>query len=71
MPTADQLTARIETLKVARDSGVLTVKHGETQTTFRSLSEIRSAISAAEDELFRLTNGTPVRQFQINSRKGL
>ncbi len=71
MPTITQLQTRIETLKAAIDSGVLRVRHGETETLFRSMDEMNRALTRAEDELFSLQDGTPVRQFRISSRKGL
>lgn len=38
-------------LKTARNSGVLTVRHGETLTTYRSLAEIDSIIAKIEAEI--------------------
>lgn len=48
---ATETETRLAALKVARDSGVLTVKHGETSTTYRSLSEINSLIRQLEGEV--------------------
>jgi hypothetical protein len=43
MATLVQLQARLDALDVAIDSGVLTVRHGETSTTFRAMSEMLTA----------------------------
>ncbi len=45
------LLLQISALKNASRSGVLTVRHGDTSTTFRSFSEIERAIAAMEAEL--------------------
>lgn len=42
---------RLAALIVARDSGVLNVKHGEESVTFRSLSEILKAIALLQREI--------------------
>lgn len=39
---------QIDALKSAMASGVLTVKHGETSTTFRSLAEMQKQLSIME-----------------------
>ena len=72
MATAEQLTARIERLKAARGSGVLTVRHGDESTTFRTVEEINSAIAADERELADLTrSGAIVRRYNFIPHKGL
>jgi hypothetical protein len=45
------LLLQLSALKNASRSGVLTVRHGDTSTTFRSLGEIERAIAAMEAEL--------------------
>lgn len=42
---------QIDALKQALATGALTVKHGETLTTFRSLEEIQQIISDMENEV--------------------
>jgi peptidoglycan hydrolase CwlO-like protein len=51
---------------------VLTVKHGETLTTFRSLAEIEATISKLESDL-AAANGTSKRRvrYMYQSGKGL
>lgn len=46
--------ARLTALKKARDTGVLTVNHGDTSTTFRSISEIERIIAALSNEIASL-----------------
>lgn len=72
MASADELTARIEKLKKARGSGVLTVRHGDEMVTYRSVAEINAAIRADEQELAGLTGSVGVvRTYRIVSDKGL
>lgn len=72
MATAAELTARIEKLKAARASGVLSVRHGDQMTTFRSIAEINAAIAADERELAGMGSGTgTVRTYRFVSDKGL
>lgn len=52
------IEAQLVRLRAARASGVLTIKHGETSTTYRSLAEIERAIAVLEGEL-RLASTTP------------
>lgn len=72
MTDSATITTRLEALKKARDTGVLTVKHGETLTTFRSLAEIQKIISQLEGDL-AAANGTPRRRlrYAYQSSKGL
>lgn len=42
--------SQIDALKAAIASGVLTVRHGETLTTYRSLSEMLRVLAAMETE---------------------
>lgn len=43
--------AQIDALKVAMASGVLTVRHGDTSTTFRSISEMQKVLAQMEADL--------------------
>lgn len=57
MATEDQialLTDQLAALKRARGSGVLEVRHGDTSTTYRSVSEILAAITQTQAELDKL-----------------
>jgi predicted neutral ceramidase superfamily lipid hydrolase len=51
MASIAELGLRLEALKKARDSGVLTVKHGDTLVEYRSVNEILDAISALTAEI--------------------
>ncbi|RWO83159.1 MAG: hypothetical protein EOS18_06095 [Mesorhizobium sp.] len=42
---------QIDALKSAMASGVLTVRHGETTTTFRSLAEMQKQLSIMEADV--------------------
>lgn len=42
---------QIDALKAAIASGVLTVRHGETSTTYRSLAEMKAVLAMMETEV--------------------
>lgn len=52
--TLEALKLRLADLKTARDSGVLTVRHGDTMTTFRSMGEIQTGIYALSRDIAEL-----------------
>jgi hypothetical protein len=64
--------ARLDALLKMRDSGVLSVRHGDTSTVFRSLNELLAAIAALEGEIAGI-GGTLVRRirYPYQSGKGL
>lgn len=72
MTTTAELQTRLDALKKARDTGVLTAKQGDNLTTFRSLSEIERTIAALEAEIAS-ASGTPRRRvrYAYQSSKGL
>jgi len=45
------IQTQIDALKTAMASGVLTVRHGETATTFRSLAEMQKQLSIMESDV--------------------
>lgn len=61
---AAQIQARIDSLRTARDSGVLIVRHGDTSTQFRSLEEMSAIIADLEGQLGTV-NGT-VRRSRVS-----
>jgi hypothetical protein len=69
--TAAQLQAYVDALKAARGSGALSVRHGEEMVTFRSLSEINSAIAANEQELSTMGGMKTVRGYRVTTCKNL
>ena len=48
---ADYTAEQIQALRDAIASGILTVRHGDKQTTFRSLAEMREALAIMESSL--------------------
>jgi len=70
--TVETLTARRTTIIKARDSGVLTVEHGETRTTFRTLAEMNRIIHDLDAQIDAL-NGTRKKRirYAYQSGKGL
>ncbi|KQU77718.1 hypothetical protein ASD12_18125 [Mesorhizobium sp. Root102] len=53
----------IDTLKKAMSSGVLTFKHGETLTTFRSMSEMERVLARMEVEVKGSTSGAMFTEY--------
>lgn len=73
--TPEELAAaklRLAALIIARDSGVLNVKHGEESVTYRSLSELLKAIDLLRREI-AAAEGTLKRgpRYIIEKDKGL
>lgn len=64
---------RLVAIRKAYDSGVLTVRHGETSTTFRSQAEMEKIITRLEDEIAAAEGVTPRRRVNYihQRRKGL
>lgn len=58
---------QIDSLKKAIASGVLTVRHGETQTTYRSLAEMQKVLEMMESEV-NPTSAPPRRTVAAFSR---
>lgn len=69
--TAQQIQARIDAIRAARDTGVLIVRHGDTSTQFRSLAEMDSIIASLQKQLDAL-NGVvkPRVRYIIQGTKG-
>lgn len=61
--------AQIDGLKTAIASGVLTVKHGDTLTTFRSLAEMKQVLRDMEAEL--AGNSSPPRRTVAGFSRGV
>ena len=56
-----EIEARLTAIRKSRDAGVLIVRHGDTSTQFRSLSEMNSIISDLEAQLAVAQGTTPTR----------
>ena len=59
---------QIDALKTAIASGVLTIKHGETLTTYRSLAEMRTALALMEAEVNSTRPSRTVAKFSQGFR---
>ena len=71
MASISELEARLERLKKARASGVLSVRHGDTTTTYRSLDELTRAIGLVEQEIDQAGGRNVVRTYKLTSSKDL
>lgn len=72
MASLETLQARLETLDAAIASGVLTVRHGDTTTTFRSMKEMMDARSLLVKQIADLEGTTRTRlRYAYQSGKGL
>ncbi|RWE59815.1 MAG: hypothetical protein EOS24_15490 [Mesorhizobium sp.] len=70
MADLDLLLAQKAALKKAMRSGALIVRHGDKSVQYRSLIEMKTALSDLEDEILE-ESGTPrKRLFYINARRG-
>jgi hypothetical protein len=66
--TLEELEEMLYALKAAKFSGVLRVKHGETETLYRSMAEIDKAIADLLAEIAALGTGTRSRIIYIRQR---
>lgn len=72
MASSSELTARLEALDKALATGALTVRHGDTETTYRSLEEMMKIRAGLNDQIDALGN-TPRRRarYFYQTDKGL
>jgi hypothetical protein len=68
---ADDAASQLAALKKARASGVLTVHHGDTSTTFRTLAEIDSIVRSLEAEAEAASSPRPRLRYAVQLTKGL
>jgi hypothetical protein len=66
--TVDDRVRRLASIERARDSGVLTVRHGDTQTTFRTLAEMDEIIYRLRREIYGINQ---TKRLRILTTKGL
>lgn len=73
MSELTEMQARLVSLKKARDSGTLDVRHGDTSVTYRSLKEINEIILALEGDIAGLAGTTSTRgpKYIHQTSKGL
>ncbi|MBB2698947.1 UNVERIFIED_ORG: superfamily I DNA and RNA helicase [Rhizobium esperanzae] len=70
--TVETLTARRVAIVKARDSGVLTIRHGDEQTTFRSLAEMNKIVANLDAQIAALQGTQKKRvRYAYQSGKGL
>ncbi len=67
MYTDEQLQA----LKAALATGVTRVRFGEREIEYRTIEELKTAISTIEAELAKGGGAIPVRQIRVSTDKGL
>ena len=70
MTLADMIAMR-DRLTAARYAGVLKVKTGEDEVTYRSDAEMRAALADLETKIASASGTAPIRQIRIASSKGL
>lgn len=72
MTSVSDLQTRLAALKRARDTGVLSVRHGEDSTTYRSVEEMERIIASLEIEIAELNGDVRRRvRYPYQSDKGL
>ena len=65
------LQKRRDELSAAIQSGALSVRHGEKQVTYRSLSEMRSTLASLDDEIAALSGARRrTKQLRIKTSRG-
>lgn len=69
--TLEQLNAQREALQAARFNGVLTVRAGDKQVTYRSDLELQAALRDLDLEIAKRTGRPRVRQLRTTCGKGL
>lgn len=68
--TAAEVEAEIDKLRGLLAKGVLRVRHGDTETTYQNITEMRNYLATLEGEL-RGLRGSTVKQVRFNTSKGL
>lgn len=70
MATKAELQAYLAALEKAKYSGVLSFRHGDTQTTFRSMAELDKAINDIKNEINALDGKTRGPRYLRQPNKG-
>jgi hypothetical protein len=66
-----ELQAQREALKKAMRSGVLSVEHGDKSVRYRSMTELRAALSDLDDEIAEAGGTARRRVFYVGTGRGL
>jgi hypothetical protein len=66
-----ELQARLDRLKKMRAAGVLSTRHGDSETRYRSLDELTRAIGMVEKEIDDAGGKAVPTTYLITSSKGL
>jgi hypothetical protein len=69
--TESEIRARITALERALGSGALRVDFADRSTTYRSIDDIKSAITYFSDQLAQVTGTARRKQFDMYAEKGL
>jgi len=70
MATLSELTTQLTAIKAAKATGALTVRHGDTQTTYRSLAEMDAIISDIQAEIDALSGVCRKPRYIRQNRRG-
>lgn len=68
--TAEQVEAEIDSLRANMSKGILRVRHGDVETTFQNMTEMRNWLAELYNELREL-NGATIKQVRFRTGKGL
>ena len=66
----ETIQANIDAIRAAMASSVLKVRHGDTETTYKSNEDMAKALAALLAELNDVSD-TPVRQVRFKTSRGL
>ncbi|WP_027521756.1 phage head-tail joining protein [Bradyrhizobium sp. Ec3.3] len=71
--TTEQIQAKLTAIRTARDTGALDVRHGDTRTIFRSLTEMNAIIKDLESQLSTVQGTAPKKRigYIVQKCKGL
>ncbi len=67
---ASTVQSELDTLRSRMAKGIFRVRHGETETSYQTASDMLNAIKALEAELGKLA-AAPIRQVRFQTDKGL
>lgn len=68
--TLEQLEEQLASLREAKASGALIVRHGDTQVTYRSMAELKEAIADLVTEVNKLNGVSRGPRYVRQSKRG-